>query len=140
MNTDFFKTHPHILLFDGVCVLCNTSVQFMLKKDKKQKFRYAALQSEKAKEILRASNAPKNIPDSVIYIRRGKYYQKADAAIQISKTLGGVFKVLLIFKIFPLKLRDRIYEFIAQNRYRWFGKKDSCPMPSDSVKSLFLDM
>ncbi|WP_029209408.1 thiol-disulfide oxidoreductase DCC family protein [Aquimarina agarilytica] len=129
-----------IILFDGVCNLCSGAIQFMIKHDKKRNFRYASLQSELGKELLAERNIDPKIIDSIILIDPKKaYYFKSTAALEISKELSGLYPLLRIFLFFPEKMRDPIYDFIAKNRYKWFGKKESCMIPNDEIKSLFLD-
>jgi predicted DCC family thiol-disulfide oxidoreductase YuxK len=112
----------HLLLFDGVCVLCNRSVQIVIKRDKSRKFRFASLQSDFGSKVLDGFNLDKTLTDSVIYVRSGNVYTKSDAALRIAKTFGGFWKMSVVFFIFPRFLRNIVYDFIARNRYRWFGK------------------
>jgi len=130
----------HLLLFDGVCVLCNRSVQFVIKRDKSRKFRFASLQSDFGSKVLDGFNLDKTLTDSVIYVRSGNVYTQSDAALRIAKTFGGFWKMSVVFFIFPRFLRNIVYDFIARNRYRWFGKTESCMMPDDSVTDLFIDI
>ncbi len=130
----------HLLLFDGVCVLCNRSVQIVIKRDKSRKFRFASLQSDFGSKVLDGFNLDKTLTDSVIYVRSGNVYTKSDAALRIAKTFGGFWKMSVVFFIFPRFLRNIVYDFIARNRYRWFGKTESCMMPDDSVTDLFIDI
>lgn len=125
-----------IVFFDGYCNLCNGSVNLLMKLDRNRKFLYASLQGETAKQIPEIQAAG---IESVIYFRSGEVHYRSEALLQIAKDLGGGFKLLLIFKLLPLKLRDGIYNWIANNRYKWFGKKDNCRLPNDDEKSLFLD-
>lgn len=129
-----------IILFDGVCNLCNGAIQFIIKKDKKRVFRYTSLQSNLGKKLLAERNInPKEI-DSIILIKSDKvYYTKSSAAIHISKKLYSITKLLTIFLIVPKFLRDPVYDYIAKNRYQWFGKKEACMIPTPELKSLFLD-
>ncbi len=134
------KIPEHLLLFDGVCVLCNRSVQFVIKHDKTRKFRFASLQSDFGSKVLDGFNLDKTLTDSVIYVRSGNVYTKSDAALRIAKTFGGFWKMSVVFFIFPRFLRNIVYDFIARNRYRWFGKTESCMMPDNSVTDLFIDI
>lgn len=127
-----------IILFDGVCNLCNASVQFILKRDSKAQFRFASLQSEFGKQKLLLYEIDANKCDSVIYIYKDKAFIKSTAALQIAKKLGGGWPLLYGLIIIPRFIRDWVYGFIAKNRYRWFGKKDSCMIPSPELKSRFL--
>jgi predicted DCC family thiol-disulfide oxidoreductase YuxK len=128
-----------IILFDGVCNLCNGFVQFVINNDKQRCFKFAALQSEAGESVLsELLRDQKNLPDSVILIEDQQLYFKSEAAIRILSKLRGPVKHLAYSKFLPLWLRDPVYDFIARNRYRWFGKKESCMMPDPDVVSRFL--
>ncbi|MGA9637288.1 thiol-disulfide oxidoreductase DCC family protein [Flavobacterium sp.] len=128
-----------IILFDGVCNLCDASVQFILKNDKKDVFRFVALQSELGKEIIQYLGINTNKTDSIVLYEPGNaYYYKSQAALTIAGELGGMIGVLGIFKILPSGLSDRIYDYIAKNRYKWYGKKESCMIPTAEIKNKFL--
>jgi len=118
-----------IILYDGYCNLCNLTLQFILKRDKKGSFQYYPLQSKQAKDLLSIKFLEDNIPDSVILIEGGKLYSKSEAFFRILPHLGNGYKVLFVFKIIPRKLGDKIYDWITKNRYKWFGKKDQCGIP-----------
>jgi len=115
-----------IILYDGHCNLCNTSLQFIMKRDKNRIFQYLPLQSEKVDEILPGYIAIEKIPDSVILIEKGQLYSKSEAFFRILPYLGKRYKLLLVFKIIPKMINDKIYDWIASNRYKWFGRKDQC--------------
>ncbi|MFZ1320060.1 MAG: thiol-disulfide oxidoreductase DCC family protein [Ignavibacteria bacterium] len=128
-----------IILFDGVCNLCNSSVNFIIDNDNINTFKFASLQSEKGTELLKKYDLfDKNI-DSVILIENDKAYLKSDAALKIAKTLGGKYKLIYGFIILPAFIRNFFYDIIAKNRYKWFGKKDSCRIPTPELKTKFLD-
>ncbi|MBS1517428.1 MAG: thiol-disulfide oxidoreductase DCC family protein [Bacteroidetes bacterium] len=127
-----------IVLFDGVCNLCNSSVNFIIDNDKKNIFRFTSLQSEKGAEILQKYDLSGSNIDSVILIDGGKAYIKSDAALRIARELGGIYRSLYFFIILPAFLRNSVYDFIAKNRYKWFGKKDSCRIPTPELKNKFL--
>ena len=130
--------HP-VILFDGVCNLCNSSVQFIIKHDKKSIFRFASLQSEFGKRIIEKFDlANKNI-DSVMLLENNAIELKSTAALQIAKQLGGIYSALYVFIIIPRFMRDSIYDFVARNRYRWFGKQESCMIPKPELKKLFIE-
>ena len=129
--------HP-IILFDGVCNFCNNAINFVIKKDKKRIFRYAALQSDAGQQLLKQYQLSTTDLDSFVLIYHAKSYKKTSAALQVAQILGGVWKLTGIFKIFPPAIRDVAYNIIANNRYRWFGKKESCMIPTPEVRSLFL--
>ena len=116
----------NIILYDGYCNLCNFTLQFILKRDKKRVFKYYPIQSKEAKNLLFDRIAYDNIPDSVILLERGQMYLKSEAFFKILPYLGRGYKLLLVFKILPKKFADIIYDWIASNRYNWFGKKDRC--------------
>lgn len=127
-----------IILFDGVCNLCNNSVQFIIKRDPKGHFKFASLQSETGKRILKQYDVRKDI-DSLILIENEKVYFKSSAALQICSKLNGFWKLLSIFKIIPPIFRDFFYDKVAINRYNWFGKRDSCMLPTAEMKKRFLE-
>lgn len=134
------SSEPHpVILFDGICNLCNSSVQFVLKRDKKQKFRYASLQSEFGKKIIEQFSLKEKNIDSIVLIEQNRAWVKSSAVLRISKQLGGGYPLFYVFIIIPKFLRDAVYDFIARNRYRWFGKRESCILPSPETKTLFLD-
>lgn len=129
-----------IILFDGVCNLCNTAVTFIIKRDKKDTFRYAALQSEVGKKLIVERGIDTQKIDSILLIDPNvAYFHKSTAALEIAKDLSGIFPVLSVFLYLPEGFRDAVYDFIARNRYRWFGKKDSCMIPTPELKALFID-
>lgn len=128
-----------IILFDGVCNLCNASVQFVIKHDKKDIFRFVALQSDLGKEIIKHIGIDQKNIDSVILYEPGvAYYYKSSAALEIAKYLGGFFNFATLFRIIPAFLRNPIYDYIAKNRYEWYGKNASCMIPTPELKSKFL--
>ena len=129
-----------IILFDGVCNLCNSSVQYIIQHDKNDVFRFVALQSALGEQIIKHTGINDKHIDSVIFYEPGKaYYYKSAAAIEIAKNLGGLFTYGTIFRIIPSGLRDLLYDYIASNRYKWFGKKESCMIPTVELKSKFLE-
>jgi predicted DCC family thiol-disulfide oxidoreductase YuxK len=128
-----------IILFDGVCNLCNSAVQFVIKHDKDDLFRFVALQSDLGQEILKYIGIDsKNIDSIILYEPSVAYYYKSDAALQIVKSLGGLFSLGIIFKIIPRGIRNQLYDYIARNRYKWYGKKESCMIPTPELKVKFL--
>lgn len=128
-----------IILFDGVCNLCNHVIQFVIKRDKRDTFRYAALQSEMGQQFVQERGIDRSKIDSIILIEPGiAYYTKSDAALKISKDFGGIWILLLMFQWLPRSLRDIVYDFIAKNRYRWFGRKDECMIPTPEIQAKFL--
>lgn len=128
-----------IIFFDGVCNLCNASVNFVIKHDKKAQFLFASFQSDAAKEILLHFNLKNFDSETVILVEGQKLYDKSTAALKIAKRLDGGFKLFYAFLILPKNFRDWIYDLIAKNRYRWFGKRENCIIPSAKLKNRFLD-
>ena len=138
MDTSEPKNSPPVILFDGVCNLCNQSVQFIIRHDRRSQFHFAALQSAfGTAQLLHFGIAP-GILNSVILIHHGKAYQKSNAALEIAKNLSGLWPALYIFKIVPRFIRDGVYDWIARNRYRLFGRRDECIIPTPELKSRFL--
>jgi predicted DCC family thiol-disulfide oxidoreductase YuxK len=128
-----------IILFDGVCNLCDSAVQFIIKNDRKDIFRFVALQSDLGQEIQKKIGVnSKDIDSIILYIPQIAYYNKSLAAIKIASDLSGFYSFMVIFEIFPQKFSDYIYDYIAKNRYKWYGKKQSCMMPTAELKSKFL--
>ena len=132
------KNINFIVLFDGLCNLCNGSVNFILKKDKKAKFRFASLQSEIGIELCKQHNIDTNIVDSIVLIKNDKVFIKSSAILEILKDLPIGWRVLRIGVILPKVLRDWMYDVIAKYRYPIFGKKDECPIPPKDVQDRFL--
>jgi predicted DCC family thiol-disulfide oxidoreductase YuxK len=127
------------VLFDGVCNLCDNAVQFINKHDKKDVFRFIPLQSDLGKEILSYLKVDSDKMDSIILYEPGvAYFYKSDAALEIVKDLGSFLKWSIIFKIIPSSLRNPIYDYVARNRYKWFGKKEACMIPTAEMKAKFL--
>jgi len=128
-----------VILFDGICNLCNSSIQFVIKRDRKDVFRYAALQSEIGQELIRERNIDTSKVDSIILIDPGvAFYTKSDAALKIGLSFGGIWTLLNVFNLIPSSLRNIVYDFVAKNRYRWFGRKDACMIPTPELKAKFL--
>jgi predicted DCC family thiol-disulfide oxidoreductase YuxK len=129
-----------IILFDGVCNLCNTAVQFVIKHDKKDLFRFVALQSDLAQSIIKHIGIDTQNIDSIILYEPGvAYYVKSEAALEIAKYLSGGLALLTVFKVLPSALSNSIYDYVAKNRYKWFGKKEHCMIPTPELKSKFLE-
>lgn len=125
-----------LVLFDGVCTFCNNSVRFIMKRDKNDVFRFASLQSELGQQMTKERGIDTSNIDSIILIEFGTaYYIKSTAALEIAKQLKGAWPILGIFLYLPESLRNAIYDFIARNRYKWFGKKENCPMPTPEERN-----
>jgi predicted DCC family thiol-disulfide oxidoreductase YuxK len=129
-----------ILLFDGVCNLCNAVVQFVVARDRKHAFRFAALQSEAGHRLLREHGVevPGGDPDSVVLIEGGRAYVESTAALRAARHLAFPWFLLWPWLVVPRFVRDPIYRWIARNRYRWFGKKDQCMIPTPELRARFL--
>lgn len=130
-------THP-ILFYDGVCCFCNRSVQFLMRRDKQRQFRYAPLQSTAGKEISDSLGYGTQI-ETVIALYQGEVYTFSDVTFLILRRLGGIWNMLLIFRLVPKTIRDKIYRWFANHRYGWFGKEDRCVLPDPQFRDLFLD-
>lgn len=126
-----------VILFDGVCNLCNGAVNVTIKQDKKAVFRFASLQSETAQRLLQQYGVLKTF-DSFVLIENGKLFQKSIAALRVLNKLPWYWKWTQLFWIIPKAARDALYDIVAKNRYKWFGKKDACMMPTPELKSRFL--
>ncbi len=127
-----------IILFDGVCNLCNGAVQFVIRHDPQAIFKFASLQSETGQEMLQKFGLPASSFDSFVLIDNGKAYTKSDAALAVVKKLPGMLRFLYGLKIVPAILRDAVYNLVAKKRYGWFGKKDSCMIPTKSIQQRFI--
>jgi predicted DCC family thiol-disulfide oxidoreductase YuxK len=128
-----------IILFDGLCNLCDSSIQFVIKHDKKDVFRFVSLQSELGQEILKHIGInPANIDSVILYEPGIAYYYKSEAALQIAKNLGGLLHFGTLLKIIPTGISNKLYDYIAKNRYKWYGKKESCMIPTKDLKAKFL--
>lgn len=126
-----------IILFDGVCNYCNGMVNTIIKYDVKKRIRYSALQSNYTKKLFNDNKNDKSI-DSIVFVEKNRLYFYSDAVLRICKILPFPFKLLYAFIVIPKFIRDYIYKIIAKNRYKWFGKREQCVIPSKEVKKLFL--
>ena len=127
------------VFFDGVCTLCNRGVNFLIKHDKKGVLKFASLQSEYAQNVVPKALLDRENLDTIIVYSDGKFYMRSKAVLKLCKVLGGGFYVVLIGYLIPRFIRDGLYRFIANNRYRWFGKKYQCRVPSPELKYRFLE-
>ncbi len=127
-----------LVLFDGICNLCNASVLFIISHDPEAKFSFASLQSDAGQLALSRFKLPTADFDSFVYIRTGTVYQRSTAALYVLKDIGGLWKLMYVFMLVPRPLRDWVYDFIAHYRYRLFGKRESCMMPTPDLKKRFL--
>lgn len=139
MEIQELPKNKKIILFDGVCNLCDATVQFIIKKDKKDVFRFVSLQSELGQKIVHYLGINPEKTDSIIlYEPAVAYYIKAEAALRIAKELQSWHAVLFYLNGIPNFIKNRVYDFIAKNRYKWYGKKDACMIPSPELKEKFL--
>ncbi|HAO05084.1 MAG: thiol-disulfide oxidoreductase DCC family protein [Chitinophagaceae bacterium] len=127
-----------IILFDGICNLCNRSVQFIIKHDKEKVYRFAAFQSKAGQKLLQQYNLPLKQYSSFLLIENNKAYSQSTAALKVAKNLSGLVKLAVVFNIVPAGIRNIVYNFVARNRYQWFGKKESCMVPTQDLKARFL--
>lgn len=140
-NTKALPEGKMLILFDGVCHFCNDSVRFIMKRDRQQLFYFASLQSKLGQQMTQERGIDTQRVDSIILIDPGTaYYIKSTAALEIAKQLSGVWSLFGIFLYLPETFRNWVYDFVARNRYRWFGKMDACPMPTPAERSRFLDV
>tara|TARA_B100000945_G_C20184288_1_gene503851 strand:+ start:283 stop:681 length:399 start_codon:yes stop_codon:yes gene_type:complete len=128
-----------IILFDGVCNLCNGAINFIIKHDPKGIFKFASLQGETGKQLLAQHNIDPQETDSIVLIDNDQVSVKSSAALRIAKNLNQGYPLLFGFMIIPTFIRNGVYDFIAANRYKWFGKKESCMLPTPELRTRFLD-
>ena len=129
---------PHLLLFDGECNLCNALVQFILRHDHQQRFRFAALQSATGQRVARELPAQERAADSLIYLRNGRLHTRSTAALLVARDLSGVWPLAYGLIVLPRFLRNAGYDLVARHRYRWFGKRDQCMVPTAELVDRFL--
>ncbi|MDC0629280.1 thiol-disulfide oxidoreductase DCC family protein [Flavobacteriaceae bacterium] len=127
------------VFFDGVCTLCNLGVNFLIKHDKKGVLKFASLQSEYAQNVIPKALLDRDNLDTIIVYTDGKFYERSKAVLKLCKVLGGGFYVVLIGYLIPRFIRDGLYRFIANNRYRWFGTQSQCRVPTPDLKERFLE-
>ena len=133
------STGNKIVLFDGVCNLCNNSVQFIIKRDRKKQFRFASLQGNFGQKFLKKHNLPADNFNSFILLEDEKVYTRSAGALRMLKHLGGGWSLFYAFMILPKFIRDVVYNWVARNRYKWFGKQDACMIPTPELKERFLN-
>lgn len=133
------REEKKIVLFDGICNLCSSTVQFIIRRDKKNQFLFASLQSTPASELLKKYRYAKSDLNSFILIDNNKVYTHSSAVLRVLKSLSSIWKVCYMFIIVPKFIRDSVYNYIAKRRYKWFGKKEECWVPSPELKEKFLD-
>ena len=133
------KQDTAVVLFDGVCNLCNGAVNFIIDRDPSARFRFAALQSSQAAALLAPlGRVPEAEPQSFILVEDGRVYERSSAALRVARKLPGAWRLFYAFIVVPRPIRDVVYRFIARNRYRWFGKAEACRMPTPELRARFL--
>lgn len=136
---DTTRDDPPVILFDGDCNLCHASVQFVLRRDPTARFRFASLQSAAGRGLLARAGAAGTLPDSIVLVADGRVRTKSGAALAIARGLCFPWPLLTVFWIVPAPMRDLIYDWIARNRYRWYGKRTQCWVPTPELRARFLD-
>lgn len=139
MSVQRNQRNEHVILFDGVCHLCKGAVKFIIKRDPAGRFRFASLQSEAGSRLLQAAGAHEESLDSVVLIENGSYYIRSAAALRIARGLRYPWPLLYALIVVPKGLRDAVYQFIARHRYRWFGKDETCLVPTRELRERFLE-
>lgn len=138
-NIEDLPKNKKIILFDGVCNLCDKSVQLIIKNDKKDNFRFVPLQSELGEKIINHIKIDRTKTDSIVLYEPGyAYYYKSKAAFRIAIYLGGFYSIVSLFRFLPNFITDFVYDYIAKNRYKWYGKKDQCMIPTKETLNKFL--
>jgi predicted DCC family thiol-disulfide oxidoreductase YuxK len=132
------NSEENIVLFDGVCNLCNGLVRFIIKRDPDGRFKFASLQSDIGQQWLNRFGLPKNEFESFVLIRKDRYYLKSTGVLKMLKALGGVWRGFYIFMFLPRPVRDFLYDRMAKSRYKIFGKRDACMIPTPELKERFL--
>jgi predicted DCC family thiol-disulfide oxidoreductase YuxK len=130
--------YHNLILFDGVCNLCNGAVNFIIDRDSKNIFRFTSLQSDIGQQILQENGLSTNHFNTFILVKNGKILQKSTAFLSVVNQLDGFWKLMNVFWVIPTFIRDFFYDIVSANRYRWFGKQESCRMPTPELKSKFL--
>jgi len=137
-STPFKMKTYRLIVFDGVCNLCNGLVQFIIKRDKKKQFKFTQLQSAFAQEIVSGLGLSGTELSTVVYVNNGRYYWKSTAVLNILNDLGGCWSLWYGLMIIPSVIRDGIYDLVAKRRYRWFGRQESCMVPTPEIMDRFL--
>lgn len=130
--------HKMLVLFDGVCNFCNASINFIIRHDKNDHFRFLPLQSPTGKQLLQQFQMDHQPMNSIVLMEHTKLYRKSTAILRIAKKLNGLYPLLYALIIIPAFIRDPVYDLIARNRYKWFGKKERCMVPTPEVKQKFI--
>ena len=127
-----------VVLFDGVCNLCNGAVRFVIERDPGACFKFAALQSPTGRELLARCGVPPDGLETMVLVEGERCYTQSDSALRIAAKLGGAWPLLGVLRLLPRRLRDRGYRVLADNRYNWFGKRESCMVPTQELRARFL--
>lgn len=136
--SDKIPAGKQLILFDGVCNFCDRTVQRILKADTRNLFVFASLQSDTGQEIMRYAGIPSTTDSVILYQPGTAYYTESDAVLEIARQLGGLYPLLLAAKIIPKRVRDAAYRYVARNRYKWYGKKEACSIPTPETRAKFL--
>lgn len=132
--------NKYLILFDGICNLCNNSVNYIIRKDKKNRFVFAAIQSEIGGKIISELNIDTSKTDSIILLRNeSEYHFKSTAALKIAQDLQFPTNLAIVFLVIPAFIRNWVYDIIARNRYKWYGKREACMIPTPELKAKFLE-
>ena len=130
---------PSLVLFDGVCNLCNGVVRFIIPRDPHGRFRFAALQSAAARRVIEEHGAPDPLPDAIVLVEDGRLYTRSTAALRIARRLTFPWPLAALFLAVPRPLRDRVYALVASRRYRWFGRRETCMVPTPELRARFIE-
>ncbi|GAB1157325.1 MULTISPECIES: thiol-disulfide oxidoreductase DCC family protein [Paenibacillus] len=137
IRADEHEGHP-IVLVDGVCHFCQGLTKWIIKRDPEGKYHFASLQSDVAKDLLKKGNLSTDSMDTFVLIENGRYYTRSTAALRLAKGLKFPYPLLYVFIIVPKFIRNAVYNWVARNRYRWFGKDEACMLPTPEIKNRFL--
>jgi len=127
-----------VILFDGVCNLCNAAVQFVIARDPRGHFKFAALQSETGREVVRRFGLPLDRLDTMVLVEGDRCYSQSEAALRIASRLKGAWPLVGVLRVIPRSLRERLYQLVADHRYQWFGRRSSCMVPTPELAARFL--
>jgi predicted DCC family thiol-disulfide oxidoreductase YuxK len=129
---------PRVVLFDGVCNVCNAAVNFIIDRDPSRRFHFASLQSAVGRKVTEAHGIEGGI-DTVVLVEEGRAYTESSAVLQVARHLGGLWPLLRVFVVIPRAIRDPLYRYFAANRYRWFGRRQVCRVPAPEVRERFIE-
>ena len=132
------KLDQSVILYDGYCILCNRLIRLIIHLDRRRKIRFSALDSEYATQFFHDNPTIEDRPDSIVFIDDGKVYMKSNAVLKIASRVGGILNIVRIAYLMPLAWRDRLYDYIARKRYKWFGRNTDCQVPEKEVRDRFI--